>query len=254
MFVLSPNLPIADAVLAAVSGTYPQIAQALRHRGIRTIAVPPFRQLSAPVCAHADMALHHLGGNRILLAAKNDALERELEREGFRVTVSNVCISEKYPYDVPLNAARIGNRLFARLDALATEIAEVCRANNIEMIDVRQGYAKCSSAAIGENALITEDPTIAAAARQSGMEVLQVSAGAVTLPGCRYGFLGGACGMIGRNCIAFTGSLDPHPDAEKIRSFCLKHRVAVHCLTNGPLLDIGGILTLKTKSKKESSA
>lgn len=253
MFVHSPNLPQTDAAFAAVSATYPEIIAALHRKGIKTAAIPRFLQLSEPVRAHADMVLHHFGGNQVLLAAENHQLQAELEQEGFQVSISNICISSKYPHDVALNAARIGNRLFAKPDALAPEIKQFCDAHEIHIIPVKQGYAKCSIVVVNENSMITEDQTIAQAAQAVRMDVLQVSSGAVRLEGYPHGFLGGACGMIGKNQLAFTGSLQAHPDAERIRSFCRAKHVDIITLTEGPLLDIGGILTLKIKENGEKS-
>ncbi|NLJ31784.1 MAG: hypothetical protein GX424_09330 [Clostridiales bacterium] len=254
MFVQVPNLPDSDAAIAAVSDTYPEIAEALRNRGIRTIEISPFPQLSRPVCSHADMVLHHLGENQVILAAGNRALELELKQAGFEVTVSNVCISNRYPQDVRMNAARVGDKLFAKQSALAPEILRYCEQHRISVIAVNQGYAKCSTVVVNERSVMTEDPSIAKVARSIGMEVLKISAGYVKLPGYSYGFLGGACGMIGKNRLAFTGALDSHPDSKQIICFCRSRHVEPVALTKGPLVDIGGILTLKTKCGEEKPA
>lgn len=253
MFVQSPNLPEADAALAVVSGTYWEIVQSLNQKGIQTILVQPFSQLSKPVCTHADMVLHHLGGNQLLVAENGGQLQAELEQEGFQVTVSNVCISDQYPRDIPFNAARIGNRLFARQNAVAPEIGRYCMANQIAMVPVKQGYAKCSTVIVDEISIITEDPSIASAGKMQGMDVLKITAGYVKLEGYPHGFLGGACGLIGKRQLAFTGLLYNHPDYDQIATFCRKRNVELIMLTNGPLIDIGGILTLKTRQGKVES-
>lgn len=253
MFVHSPNLPQADAAFAAVSATYPEIIAALHRRGIKTAAIPRFLQLSEPVCAHTDMVLHHFGGNQVLLAVESHILQAELEQEGFQVSISNVCISSEYPHDVALNAARIRARVFAKPEALAPEIKQFCDAHEIQIIPVKQGYAKCSIVIVNENSIITEDQSIAQAAQAVGMDVLQVSSGAVRLEGYSHGFLGGACGMIGKKQLAFTGSLQVHPDAKRIQNFCRAKHVEIVTLTEGPLFDIGGILVLKTKGNGEKS-
>ncbi len=83
------------------------------------------------------------------------------------------------------------------------------------------------------------------------MDILKITPGYVNLEGYEYGFLGGACGMIGKGKLAFTGSIQNHPDYSDMKSFCDQKKVELISLTDGPLLDIGGILPLKTVSEKK---
>ena len=88
--------------------------------------------------------------------------------------------------------------------------------------------------------------------RASGTEkYLRVQAGFVELPGYPYGFLGGACGKLSADTLAFTGDLSTHPDHEAIVSFLRNYRVYPVCLQQGPLQDIGGILPLREEEKAE---
>lgn len=47
----------------------------------------------------------------------------------------------------------------------------------------------------------------------------------VFLDGYDYGFLGGCCGLIDKNVVAFTGKLDSLECAAEIRAFLEKHCV-----------------------------
>ncbi len=250
-FIQTPNLPESDVAAAAVSGTYQAVTDALRARNIEVLPVKPCKALSRPICCHADMVLHHLGGNRIVAANGEEDLKIRLEQLGFEVSCSNKCISNSYPQDVILNCARVGNRLLANWKAMDGTIYDYCRANRIEITDVRQGYAKCSTVIVDSWSVITADPSIAEAAERMRMDVLKITPGYVNLEGYEYGFLGGACGMIGKGKLAFTGSIQNHPDYSGMKSFCDQKKVELIPLTNGPLLDIGGILPLKTVSEKK---
>ncbi|WP_444657755.1 DUF6873 family GME fold protein [Caproiciproducens sp. R2] len=250
-FIQTPNLPESDVAAAAMSGTYPAVADALRARNIEVLPIKPCKTLSVPVCCHADMLLHHLGGNRIVAANGKEDLKIKLEQLGFEVSYSNKCISNSYPQDVILNCARIGNRLLANWKAIDSTIYEYCSANRIEITDVRQGYAKCSTIIVDSRSVITADPSIAEAAERMRMDVLKITPGYVNLEGYEYGFLGGACGMIGKGKLAFTGSIKNHPDYSGMKSFCDQKKVELISLTDGPLLDIGGILPLKTVNRIE---
>jgi hypothetical protein len=66
-----------------------------------------------------------------------------------------------YPKDVLFNAVTVGKRLLCLPMATASEVTRLF-ANNV--LPVRQGYTKCSTLPVGDNALITSDISIASAA------------------------------------------------------------------------------------------
>lgn len=247
-FVQTPNLPESDAALVAVSGTYRIVIDALRSFGIEILQIKPCDKLSSPVSSHADMLLHHLEGNQVVAANGESYLIEELQQYGFEAVHSNVCISHVYPHDTVLNAARVGNRLFANKTALDAIVSQYCAQNRIEVIPVRQGYTKCSTVVVNNNSIITADQSIAAAAEAANVDVLKITPGYVKLNGYEYGFLGGACGLIGKSKLAFAGNVKTHPDYEKIKSFCCCKHVELISLFGGELLDVGGILPLKVNA------
>lgn len=247
-FVKIPNLPEADAGLAAVSDTYPGVIRALEKLGLEVVPVPPKTSLSGAVQSHADMLCHPLGGARVVVARGESVLRSRLERYGFLVTESVSRIESPYPGDARLNAARVGNRLIANPAVLDRTIAESCKENAIGLVPVRQGYAKCSAAVVDGNSILTSDEGIAAAASAAGLDVLKIRPGFIELPGFPYGFLGGTCGMIGRKLLAFAGDVRSHPDYPKIKAWLEPKGVRTISLCGRPLLDIGGILPLMEKS------
>jgi hypothetical protein len=246
-FIQTPNLPEADVALVAMSGTYRKIISALDVLGIQVIEIKPCQSLSKPVSSHADMLMHHLGGDQIVVANGEEYLSTQLNQYGFTVTLSNKCILDYYPNDVALNAARVGSKQIANVAALDKTIIQHCEKNQIQLISAKQGYAKCSVVVINEQSIITADQSIAEAAGAAGIDVLRITPGYVDLDGYDYGFLGGACGMIGKNVLAFTGRIQEHPDYGKIKSYCNNRRVDLISLTDSALMDIGGIIPLKAK-------
>ena len=251
-FVQIPNLPESDTALVAVSGTYVPILNALRNLGIDVIEINSCQKLNKPVNSHADILLHHLGGNQIVIINGEAYLTEKLHQQGFAVMYSNVCTSNVlYLNDILLNAARVGNWLFAKKTALDMVIRDYCAENRIKLISVKQGYAKCSTVIVNEESIITADKSIQEAAKTVGIDVLQITPGYVQLKGYEYGFLGGACGLISKNKLAFAGNIKTHPDYEKIKYFCNEKQVELISLIDGPLLDVGGILPLKIKESAD---
>ena len=147
----------------------------------------------------------------------------------------------KYPGDVLLNAARLGNHLVCRPDATAQEVLEYARDYDLTVLPVRQGYAKCNLCIVSDSAAITEDASIASALQKVGVDVLHIKAGGVLLPGYDYGFIGGASGCDDSH-VFFCGNLFLHPQGQLIAAFCLRHGKEPISLADHPLHDVGSLL------------
>ena len=110
------------------------------------------------------------------------------------------------------------------------------------LIDVRQGYTKCSTVVVDENSIITYDEGIVkACAPYRDLDVLQIAPGFVRLDGFDTGFIGGASGRVG-NEIIFNGDLFSHPDFNSIVSFIEKRGLVCRWFADYKLTDIGSIL------------
>lgn len=195
------------------------------------------------IASHADIQIHYLGNNHFLCAPQvYDHYKRHLPSE-FTLIKGSVQLKEKYPYDIPYNAAAVGNTLICNSRSTAIEILKTYRGSTRNILNVAQGYAKCSTCVIGANAIITADTGIADAAEKHGIDVLRINTGHIELKNMNYGFIGGASGLIDKNVLAFNGELDTHPDGDNIRNFCRSHNVFIMELKIGILTDIGSIIT-----------
>lgn len=246
-FVDHPHLPGAEVQVCALSAGQGYIRLALEQWGIHVVAVSAHPDLSPPVAAHPDMVLHHLGGGEMLVAGGMPELEGELASLGFGVVVCDEALSADYPGDVLLNCFALGGSLYCRPRSTARQLIQWHREHGTMIRAVNQGYAKCSTCLVDSHSIITADPAIGQAAEAAGLEVLLITPGHIQLPGYQYGFVGGCCGLLASDVLAFTGELSRHPDGERIRAFCRKKGVEVLCLSREPLLDVGGILPLLEK-------
>ena len=108
-------------------------------------------------------------------------------------------------------------------------------------VNVRQGYAKCSTVIVDEDSIITYDRGLGQRCIEAGMDVLFVSPGHVLLEGYESGFLGGASGRIG-DTVYFNGDLTEHPDFQAIKDFIEERGLSSKWFPDWPLTDIGTIL------------
>lgn len=154
-------------------------------------------------------------------------------------------LKPQYPCDVLYNACSTGKYFLHNLKYTAPELLEAARSAGLELIDIPQGYAKCSIAVVSETAIITYDRGIAAAIEAAGgiLDVLLVEPGHIKLPGYSTGFIGGCTGLdFIHNELIFNGDLSLHPDGDSIREFVESHGVTIKDFPGRPLTDIGSII------------
>ena len=239
----SPNLPKRGISLAAVSVGAVKAKEYLLSRDIVVLDILPCAAITDGTAAHADLHLLHLGGRKIILSREQCENIEKLTELGFDVQLLDTPLGDKYPADVPLNAALFGNYAILNHKTICKNIDFSGRS----LIPVRQGYTKCSVVPVTESAIITDDVPIASAAEKSGLAVLLVQKGDITLPGREYGFIGGCCGLVAPDIMLFNGSLASHRDGEKIRAFLSSFGVRAEEAGEFQLTDIGSILPLAEK-------
>ncbi len=217
---------------------------ALKSSGFEPILMPPAEYLAASVASHTDMLMFIGFGSlfcHVRYYEKNkELIDRIISLSGLELMLSNEKTGDKYPFDVLFNACLLGDGLICNKKTVSKLILDAAQAHGREIIDVPQGYTKCSICPVGENAIITADKAIAKTCKASGIDVLHISEGHIFLPPYDYGFIGGAGGLCG-NTVYFCGSVDLHPDGERIKKFCTENGAEFVSLSNERLQDVGTI-------------
>jgi len=149
--------------------------------------------------------------------------------------------SYKYPDDIGLNAAIFGEYLICNIKYTNDKILKYAKKNKKNVIDVRQGYAKCSICVVDEKSIITSDEPIYKKAILNDIEALLINSGHINLNGYDYGFIGGCSGLIDKNKLAFTGDIKQHPDYINIKNFCEGRGVEIISLSGKKLYDYGSL-------------
>ncbi len=236
MFIDIPYLPQGPVELA-VSG--------FSAAGIEIVPAPEAAALPPALGRHADLGLCPLGGAEVVCPPDTcDYYRAALEPHGFSVIRGGQALGVSYPADTAYNVVVVGK--FAILNPSVCDgilLRELER--RYEILPVKQGYAKCSVAPVGENALITGDVGIAEAAGRTGLDVLLIRNEGVLLPPYKNGFFGGACGLISPELLAVNGSLGHMPDGGLIGKFLESHGVRPVELSSGPPFDTGSLIPLK---------
>ena len=215
--------------------------RALRLRGFEPIMLPCFPKLDAPVSAHPDMLIF-LGDGIFFSTEYYSVAKAEIDLvsrlTGLPLIPCDIKISSDYPNDVAFNALPLGNFIFAKERSIAPQIKNYAERCGLEIVDVKQGYTKCSCCKVSERAIITSDKSIERAAKNHGIDVLLISSAHVELKGYEHGFIGGASGA-DANAVYFCGDISLHPDGDTISRFCEKHKKEAVSLSDEPLYDTG---------------
>ncbi len=148
-----------------------------------------------------------------------------------------------YPQDVLFNGFVLGNRLFCNTKAFSKVVQAYALEKGMDIVHVRQGYAGCSTLALGDKQIITADRGIAEAAKPF-CKVLCISEGGILLPPYKYGFIGGASFVLDGK-VFFFGSLDTHKDAASIRACIEQNGFTAVSLSDEPLSDCGGAIWIE---------
>ncbi len=148
----------------------------------------------------------------------------------------------KYPQDAIFNILCIGDKAFAKTDTASETVLNSLEMRGKKIVHVNQGYPRCTVLAFGTSAL-TSDKGMAAALRDNGIRVNEIENGDILLPPHKYGFIGGASGVLDRS-ILFAGSLQSHRSHELMENAVSFEGYTPVSLCDGPLCDIGGIIFL----------
>lgn len=146
-----------------------------------------------------------------------------------------------YPEDIKYNAACTGKYFLHNLKYTSRKLLQSAIDGDLTLIDVKQGYTKCSTVVLDEDSIITYDHGIYNSAKKFGMNVLLISEGGIELPGYDTGFIGGTSGRIGKEII-FNGDLSRHVDYERIDEFIRSRNLVCRFFKNYDLRDIGSII------------
>lgn len=125
---------------------------------------------------------------------------------------------------------------------------EFIEKQNLQKIQIAQGYSNCSIAVIRENAVIVADKTIAETLKKYNIDVLYLD----DLPEIKLlnekneysqmkGFIGGAMAQIENKIVVF-GDLKRIDKNNKIRNFIQKYHLEIVDFSGLDVMDYGGII------------
>lgn len=217
----------------------------LKERGFDIIQLPPDPSLPYPVNGHTDLLVFIIEGYLLTRESYYYTALADIDKLCKKARLKRMISTEeagaKYPRDCGLCAAISGKNIIYCEKSADRKLLRMGIARGYSLLNVPQGYTKCSCAILADGSIITSDEGIVRVTRAAGIDTLAVSAGHIDLPGYDYGFIGGASGLCG-NTLYFCGNIKAHPDYEKIAGFSEKHKTEIVSLSEERLYDVGSLV------------
>ena len=130
------------------SETLPKAAKSsLISLGYTPLLLPKCKRLQDGVSSHADMLVFFLGAeylcSREYYFEAKDVFDT-VNALGYTPRFTDELHGKDYPSDVLFNALSIKNSIYGLSSALSKELINLAKERGSEIVNVRQGYTKCS--------------------------------------------------------------------------------------------------------------
>lgn len=244
-----PNLPENRAARVIISNELPhEIMQELLRAGVVPYFTKECDSLDKRIAAHPDMSVFSFGNGKFAARSCCKAVFDEICKDlrgnvpalavKYGKTVQTPTSALEYPFDISFNCFLLKDVLFC--GKVLDETVESSLEHGTKIVRMKQGYAKCSTCIVSDNAAITEDKSVYKTLHDNGIDVLLLPKREVVLEGYDCGFIGGASFKLSHSELAFFGNIEKHGAYRDIKAFCSNHGVDCISLLHRPLTDYGG--------------
>lgn len=212
---------------------------------IEPIIVPKCPNVYEAIDGHVDIQLHVINkAEKKIIIQKDISKEflNSLSKKGIQYILSKESLGYKYPKDIIINALSTDEVFIHNLNHTDKNLIDL--QHKKKLINVKQGYTKCSILPLREDTFITSDKGIYNRLIEENFNILLVPSGDILLPPLNYGFIGGVGGMISENKLALFGELNSYEYGNEVYNFLYKHDIEPIYLKKGKLVDRGSLICI----------
>ena len=134
----------------------------LKNTGFDIITFRDNPNVDKRVAYHADLSLFYDGIDTLFIANEMSEYVDLLNKYCKNVVVINRHLKKEYPGDVLLNCVCTGRNFICNAETVSYEIFDKMKKSGYNIINVKQGYTKCSVVPVSDNAIITDDAKVMA--------------------------------------------------------------------------------------------
>jgi hypothetical protein len=191
------------------------------------------------IAGHPDIFFCKINQQWVVAPNLPNEYIQKLKEHNISFVFGEEAVGAKYPVSSKYNAVVDNDFLihnFRNTDSTIVRLGE-----DMDLIQVDQGYTRCNLIPLGNKNYITSDKGIARTLRRFDLEVLYVDPEGIQLPGYKNGFIGGCVGITDKK-IFFVGSLIYHKEGEAIKDALFSQDFEIIELYDGSLFDGGGLI------------
>jgi hypothetical protein len=242
----NPFIPLRDADTVIVAGNADdEVLESLKNLNLKIISTIKCLDVDESISYHPDIVIHPVNYNTLVIAPNvYDYYKDALSDTGLKVIKGEKKLGVKYPYDVAYNVGRMYAIAIHNLEYTDQVLKYYLLREGLDLVNINQGYSKCSLAIIDEKSAITADKPMFELLKAKGYDMLLIEQGYIELENQNYGFIGGTTGNYSKDRILISGQLNNHPDKDQILEFIDSKNKKIHILSTNNIVDIGTIISL----------
>ena len=190
------------------------------------------------ISGHPDIFFSFIENQLVVAPNLPDIYFKKLEDQKILFVKGEAGVGQKYPASSKYNIVADEDFLihnFRNTDSKIIQLAE-----DMDLIQVDQGYTRCNLISLGNKHYITSDKGVSRTLKRFDLKVLYVDPEGIQLPGYKNGFIGGCAGIHGKK-IFFIGNLDHLKDSSELKAFIHSQGFEIIELYDGPLFDGGSL-------------
>lgn len=242
----NPFIPKGKANVLIVDGRAKDIIKKLKFLNVEVIPTIKCEELYDAISYHPDIVIHPIKHDTLVVAPNVFYYYKNaFKGTDIKVIEGEKRLGHEYPHNIAYNVARISKYAIHNFKYTDEKLKYYLEKQGLNLVNVKQGYSKCSTTILNDKAIITSDYSIYKALRETTIDVLLIEQGFIDLPGFNYGFIGGTTGLLSPSELIFTGKYDSHPDKLTINIFLEKYGLTPIFLRNKKIIDLGSIIPLK---------
>ena len=218
-----------------------EIENELKKNDIEYIKTLKNENLYYEICGHPDIAACDLGDVTVIEPATYNLLYEQIK--DFNIIKGETILRSKYPYDIAYNFIVTEKYIIGKLNYMDKVVRKLAEKKGLEFINVKQGYARCSTISLPEDRFITSDSNIYETLISKNLKCYLIECQDIYLSERYNGFLGGSC-LIYDDEIMFFGNIDSIGNGDILKKILKENHIKYYDINNLKLKDYGSMIKL----------
>lgn len=245
MYIKNPNLPNRKCKKIIVNKKLDIITSSiLKNKNIELIKSDNNLSVQRDLAYHPDLQICHLGDNNFVVSIENYNYYKNLLPDA-KLIEGETKLYFKYPNDCYYNSVFVGKNLICNIKCTDINILEYAKINNYQIINVNQGYTKCSVLPLNENSVLTSDIGIKDTLEKNNFNVFYIDAKQIYLDGYNNGFIGGCGFMLSKEELFICGNISETKEFKELIKFLNSLNIKLLYIEKIPLMDYGSFIAIE---------